>query len=198
MKILAEVLVGVAACGVAYYLARPDPPDRVRDSTRSDTATRDSRRPSSIDARGTSGMGSPASRTFSVPRARAKETLDAVPSAEQQHAMATLRNALISATSADMHRRGEDVTSCLAGVELAGTQKLRFSVDVVSTAREAIAGPWRFVEIVDGELLPDSFGACAARALGGGQRLVPPDGFEFPEYRGALPILYTISAPRSE
>ncbi len=94
-----------------------------------------------------------------------------------------------------MQRRGADVMRCLADVELAGVEKLRFSVDVVSTAHEATTGRWRFVEIVDGEPLPVSFAACAARALGGGQRVVPPKGLQFPSYRGDLEMVYTIPAP---
>ena len=114
---------------------------------------------------------------------------------EERLAIVTLRNELISAASADMQRRGEDVARCLADVELAGVEKLRFSVDVTSSPHEATVGQWRFVEIVDGEPLPLSFPSCASHALGGGQHLAPPQGYEFPDYRGDLEILYTIPAP---
>jgi hypothetical protein len=101
-------------------------------------------------------------------------------------------------TFSPVWRRGEDVMKCLECVHLAGAEKIRLSVDVVSTPGEATTGRWRFVEIADGEPLPESFASCAARALGGGQHLVPPKDFHFPEYRGDPSVLYTIPAPPAD
>lgn len=187
MKLLAELLAGVVACGAAYYLARPDHSDTEPQSMRRDSAN--------VETTTDPVAMSRHPRAIGTPPVRVVRAADAGPSAEEQHAMATLRNEVIVAVSADMQRRGEDVMRCLADVELAGVEKLRFAVDVVSTAREATTGRWRFVEIIDGEPLPASFAACAARALGGGQQLVPPKDFQFPSYRGELDVLYTIPAP---
>jgi hypothetical protein len=201
VKLLAEVLAGLVACGAAYYLARPDGPDTAsrRDQTNvgRSIAAPEPTRVDHPDVRTAAGSFSVAERppAIETPPTRIVRAADAHSSAEEQRAMATLRNEVIVAVSADMQRRGADVMSCLADVELAGVEKLRFSVDVVSTANEATTGQWRFVEIVDGEPLAVSFGACAARALGGGQRVVPPKDFRFPSYRGDLEILYTIPAP---
>ena len=111
--------------------------------------------------------------------------------------MLTLRNEVIRASSEDMHGRGVSVMKCLEGTRLAGDEKIRFAVDVVSSPQEATIRQWRFVEIADGEPLPESFAACAARAFGGGQHLVPPKDFAFPSYSGELLILYTIPATSS-
>jgi hypothetical protein len=190
MKLLVEVLAGVAACGAVYYFARPSSPERPAETTRRDAAL--------VESSSSSVQLSPSRRAVEATHIRASSAADTPTSPADEAAMATLRNALIVATSADMQRRGEDVVKCLADVKLSGVQKLRFSVDIVSTPRDATAGQWQFVEIIDGEPLPASFAACAARALGGGQHLVPPQDLRFPEYRGELEIVYTIPAPSSD
>ncbi len=187
MKLLVEVLAGLAACAAAYYVARPDPSSSVNE-------------PEPHAAVAAEGPASPVAvssspRRLDPPRVHVLSSVDAGPSVEEQQALITLRNEVISAASADMQRRGANVTNCLAGAELAVVEKLRFSVHVASSAHEGTTGQWHFVEIVDGEPLPDSFAACAARALGGGQHLVPPKGHAFPEYSGDLEIIYTIPAP---
>lgn len=187
MKLLVEMAAGLAACGAAYYLARPD--GAVSAPTAPPRATE------LVDPRSETVVTLPRPGPIDTPRLHAISTPDARPSGEQQRAMMTLRNEVIVAASADMQRRGQDVMACLEGVELAGVEKLRFSVHVTSSAHEATTGQWQFVEIADGEPLPPPFAACAARALGGGQHLVPPKGHAFPEYSGDLEILYTIPAP---
>ena len=187
MKLAAELLAGVVACGVAYVVARPGD-DRVQQS-----AHRDATPTASFGSEAPAERSPPPASHVAHTRAVATASRDA--SVEDERAMMTLRNELVVATSADMQRRGEDVVKCLGDIELAGVQKLRFAVDIESTAHEAVAGSWRFVEVVDGEPLPASFEHCAARALGGGYRLTPPTGFEFPRYRGRIDILYTIPAP---
>ena len=109
--------------------------------------------------------------------------------------MLTLRNEAIRVSSEDMHRRGMSVLGCLEGLTFAGAEKLRFAAEVVSTPTEATIQRWRFVEVAEGEPLPESFAACASRAFGGGQHLVAAKGFPFPEYTGDVQILYTIPAP---
>jgi hypothetical protein len=189
MKLVIELLAGVAAGMGAFYLARPehaapkvDPPVRPR-------VEATGARPRALD------VPAPVRDAAVTPPAPTRVSVDGGPSIAQRSAMTMLRNEVIVASAKDMHLRGADVLSCLEGVQLAGAQKLRFSVEVVSTPLEATTGRWRFVEIAEGEPLPDSFGPCAARALGSGQRLVPPEGFRFPEYSGELEILYTIPAP---
>jgi len=108
--------------------------------------------------------------------------------------MNLLRNEVIRASAEDMGRRGVSVMSCLDGVRLAGTEKIRFAVKVASTADQASTGEWRFVEIAEGEPLPESFAACATRAFGAVQHVAPPSGEQFPDYHGELMMLYTIPA----
>lgn len=194
MKILVEIFAGLIACGSAYYLALPRSTDQEMEAP-------------SV-ARRNVGVGPerphvpeappPIREAVGAPPPTPGGGVDAGPSREQESAMTMLRNEVIVATSKDMHQRGEDVLKCLDGAQLAGAQKLRFSIDVVSTPFEATTGRWRFVEIADGEPLPDSFASCAARAFGGGQHLVPPKDFHFPDYRGDLLILYTIPAPSGD
>jgi hypothetical protein len=195
MKLAIDVLAGVAACGGAYYLALPYfTEDEVTTVVRSNPGVpkvNQERLP-------VPEAPAPNRAAITAPRLRAGERMDAGLSMEQQSSMNMLRNGVIHATAEDMHRRGEDVMTCLDGVRLAGAEKIRFSVDVVSTPNEATTGRWRFVEIADGEPLPASFASCAARAMGGGQHFVPPKDFHFPEYQGDLLILYTIPAPSAD
>ena len=85
---------------------------------------------------------------------------------------------------------------CLADVELAGTQKIRFAVHVRSTPTEAIVGPWRFVEIADGQALLAAFPECAESALGTVGRIMPGAEIQFPRYEGDIYTDYRIEAPR--
>ncbi|HEX2691777.1 MAG TPA: hypothetical protein VHN14_34440 [Kofleriaceae bacterium] len=197
MKFVIDALAGVTMYGVAYYLARPyftetqAPPVVWHPSAPND----DHPLASSALSRTRAAIAGPWMRAGD---GMPGEAMDAGPSAEQQSSMNTLRNEVIRTTAEDMHRRDEDVMACLDGTHLADVEKIRFSVEVVSTPDEATTGRWRLVEIVDGEPLPDSFASCAARAFGGGQHLVPPKGLHFPQYRGELSILYTIPAPPAE
>lgn len=188
MRLVAELAAGAAACAVAFYLARPDIGPRESD-TRAMQRTSDRRgeRPRTD--------GAAPSRPSTVSRS---EPSDAAPSLELDSAMTMLRSAAIVETARDMQSRGQDVVACLDGARPVGVQKLRFAVEVASTAAEATLGRWRFVEVADGEPVPPSFAECAARALGGGQRLVPQAGFRFPDHRGELSIVYTIPAPAAE
>lgn len=184
--LLVDLLAAIAAGGVAYHVARPD------DSTaNAETAGQDIPA-TTVSMRAPTRLAPP--RRPDAPHTRTIAVANTALRADEQPSMAILRNQLIVATSADMHRRGEDVMRCLADVQLAGPEKLRFAVSVDSSAHQATTGPWRFVEIVDGEPLPASFAVCAARALGGGYHLEPPSRLEFPRYRGELEIIYTIPA----
>lgn len=184
MKLLVELLAGVAACGVVYYLAR-DPARVVAPSPNTELDAPKGTAPSEHSP-------PPVSRPPLIPLPREAA---ATPNAIADHELAPLRNEVITAAMADMRRRGEDVIACLGGAQLAGAEKLRFVIEVSSSAHEAATGQWRFVEIVDGEPLPSSFGTCAAHAFGGGYRVVPPPGQQFPSYRGELSVVYTIPAP---
>jgi hypothetical protein len=191
MRLAAELLAGAAACGIAYYFARPNaaPRSPAPSIIRRAAHARDERQqPDSVAEHG--------ARAPSVAAPRS-EHADAAPSPKQESAMTMLRNAAIVESSRSMHDRGQDIVECFEGTRPAGAEKLRFAVEVTSIPAEATLGQWRFVEVVDGEPVPATFAACAARALGGGQHLVPKPGFRFPDYRGDLSILYTIPAPAS-
>jgi hypothetical protein len=201
MKLFVDVLAGVAACGVAYYLASSQfNENEVTPDVHRNPHVRNPHVPDGNDAGPpVSAVPPEENRAASArPSVNADEVSDAGPSAEQEFSMNMLRNAVITATAKDMYQRGEDILKCLDGVQLAGAEKIWFSVDIVSKPDEATIGRWRFVEVADGEPLPDSFASCAARAFGGGQHLVPPKDIHFPQYRGDLSILYTIPAPSAD
>jgi hypothetical protein len=197
MRLAAELLAGAAACGIAYYVARPNaaPRSPAPSTMRRAADVREERlRPDSVAEHAAQAPSAVVPRSEHAPRS---EHTDAPPNPEQESAMAMLRNAAIVESSRSMHDRGQDIVECLEGAWPAGPEKLRFAVEVTSTPAEATLGQWRFVEVADGEPVPATFAACAARALGGGQHLVPKPGFRFPDYRGDLSILYTIPAPAS-
>ncbi len=82
MKLVTEVLAGVVACGAAYYLARPDRSDAVTESIRRDEVNvESSSKPTPMTAR---------PRAIEAPSVRPVRAAEAGPSAEEQHAMATL------------------------------------------------------------------------------------------------------------
>lgn len=200
MKLFKDVVAGVAAAGVAYWVASAvlarTPPSRVaegRSSTiqeRADTAT------DSPPRRADSAAARIAAEARAVqPAQPSTEPADDLRTIQQRSSMTLLRNEVIRASAEDMARRRVSVTSCLDGTRLSGEEKIRFAVDVESTADHATIGAWRFVEIADGEPLPGSFATCAERAFGRGHRVAPPPGEQFPEHRGELMMLYTIPAP---
>jgi hypothetical protein len=180
MKLLTEVLAGAAACGIAYYVALPNAAtaQQTRTVPRAAQPQHDQAVPSARSAN-TATVASPAVTE---------------PSLEQQNAMATLRNEVSVESSRDMQARGQSVVACLAGIQFAGAEKLRFSVAVASMRDKATIEGWQFVEVAEGEPVPESFASCASNALGKGQRLAPPKDLHFPDYRGGLSILYTIPA----
>lgn len=142
-KLLVDLLAAIAAGGVAYYVARPDGSTTNAETTRHDITA--------ITAPTRARIRS--SRSPDTSHTRALSVANAGPRVHEQPSMAILRNQLIVASSAYMHRRGEDVMRCLADVQRAGPEKLQFAVDVDSSAHQATTGKWRFVEIVDGEPL---------------------------------------------
>jgi hypothetical protein len=194
---VADFVAGVAAAGVSYgvasaILAEPvpirAPPDRslerraqVRDDSPRGPAER-------------VAVSKLAPARAARPGAQATDTPESQESFKERASMNLLRNEVIRAYTEDMGRRGVSVVSCLDGVRLAGTEKIRFAVTVASSASQASTGEWRFVEIAEGEPLPESFAACATRAFGAGQRVAPPSGEQFPDYRGELMMLFTIPA----
>ena len=103
-----------------------------------------------------------------------------------------IRSAVLNAIGEDMAARGVAISDCLVGLEVVGPQKIRFEVDVDATPSEVRTGAWRFSEIVDGHLLPDSFATCAERALGGHHVIAPRHDESFPTYRGPISMLYRI------
>lgn len=181
MKLLVELLAGVGVCGVVYYVAR----DKSRD-TPSAAAEHEPQHASAL----IEGPSTPPAST----RSRHYD-LAATPNAVNARDLAALRNEVIIAAVTDMHRRGEDIMTCLGDATFSGAEKLRFAVDVSASAHEATVGQWRFVEIVDGEPLPSTFAPCADHAFGGGHRVVPPKGLAFPAYSGELSVVYTVPAP---
>jgi hypothetical protein len=198
VRLVAELMVGAATAGVAYWLASAvlsEPaPDRVAqgrspdDRTHAPAGSRHSRADRAE-------VRLPAPARAARPDAQTTEAPEDLQAFKQRASMNLLRNELIRASAEDMGRRGVRVMSCLDGVRLAGTEKIRFAVDVEATADQATTGAWRFVEIAEGEPLPGSFAACATRAFGTGQRFAPPPGEQFPDYHGELMMLYTIPAP---
>lgn len=191
MRLLGELAAGLVACAITYYLARPSVGPQGAAPAVSHTADHRNERPQS----GRIADGGPPAQPVTVAR---NEQPDRAPSPEQERAMTMLRNAAIAESSRDMQSRGQSVVACVGDAQPAGTEKLRFAVEVTSTPTEATLGAWRFIEVADGEPVPPSFAECAARALGGGQHLVPPAGFRFPDYRGELSFLYTIDPPPGE
>ncbi len=191
MKLYLELLVG-AAVGVGVYVVA-----RHRDAPASVAV--DEKTPDRVPAEhgvplehrgftpppGGTEVAHPASEAPRDPRAEHDDRV----------AMNALETAIIARTSEDMQKRGADVRACARSLDLAGTQKLRFSVAADSTRGSADFGPWRFREIVDGEALPDSFGPCAERALGQGGHVTAGSDIAFPEYRGDVEIIYTLPAP---
>jgi hypothetical protein len=105
-----------------------------------------------------------------------------------------LHNSILSETGREMQFRHASVLDCINGVDLASTQKIRLAVHVVSTGKEARFDRWRFVEIVDGQELPDSFPGCVESALGGGGLVIPRPGATFPVYDGEISTVYRIQA----
>jgi hypothetical protein len=188
MRMTFDVLVGAVACGAAYYLALPGP-------VVTGEAVAAQRQSAASDRQaGFSEPVAPARTTPTSVPAAPLEAVDDRAKVEQRFAISMLRNEIIGKVAEDMHRRGDSVVKCLAGVRLAGAERLRFSVTVVSTALEATTGRWRFVEIAEGEPLPESFAACAERAFGGDQHVAAPNDVHFPDYRGDLVFLYTLPA----
>jgi hypothetical protein len=197
VRLVADLVAGVAAAGVAYWVASAilSEPTRARVAQRRSLDERAHALAGSPRDRAAVRMPTPA-RAAGLDRTDARTT-DAPedPRALKQRAsMNLLRNQVIVASAENMGRRGVSVMSCLDGVHLSGAEKIRFAVEVESTANQATTGQWRFVEIAEGEPLPDSFAACAMRAFGTGQRIAPPPGEQFPDYRGELMMLYTIPA----
>ncbi len=127
-----------------------------------------------------------------APSAPGDALLNSVVDIVARNEMSTLYNAVLAVSG---HPNG--VMECLRGVELASAMRLRFAVDVEATPHLATTGAWRFVEIVDGQQLPEAFAACAARALGGNLRVTPPSGSTFPTFRGELTTLYRTPEPPS-
>lgn len=203
MRLVMDLVVGVAAAGVAYWGASAvlsEPPSARVAQGRSST----------LDERAHAPAGSPRGGADSAavriaapvravqPNAQPTEAPEDLRAVQQRASMNLLRNEAIRASTEDMAHRHVSIMGCLDGVRLAGAEKIRFAVDVESTSDEATTGAWRFVEVADGEPLPGSFAACAARAFGVGQRVVPPPGQQFPDYHGDLVMLYTIPASDAE
>ena len=191
MKLYLELLIGVAVGAGAYVLARDKgASESVRSGDGTTTAVRPQQQPALPPLAGNKNT-------------IATDAVSVVPSAprdarvehEERMAMNALKNAIITSTSEDMHRRGADLLACTRDLDLAGTEKLRFSVHVDSSRSSADYGPWRFEEIVDGEALPASFTACAQRALGQGGHVKAGQDLEFPQYEGDVELVYTIPAP---
>ena len=189
MRLLLEIAAGLAAAGVSYCLTMRCGTPAPQDAGPARLAPQDHRRVAEFPINGLAVEGR-ATRS-------AGPATGAALSVEQQVSLKTLRNEIINDTAADMRQRGQDILPCLRGTHLAGAEKLRFSVDVVSSPTEATTGSWHFVEVADGEPLPESFATCAEHAFGGGRRVVAPSDAAFPAYRGSVPILYEIPAPSS-
>lgn len=193
MKLYLEVLIGAAVGAGVYVVARhQDAPASVAVDEKSPDRVPPER----------GGFAPLGPRGFAAPLggsevARPAPEAPRNPRAEHDDrvAMNALKTAIIVRTSEDMQKRGADVRACARSLDLAGTQKLRFSVAADSTPGSADFGPWRFREIVEGEALPDSFGPCAERALGQGGHVTTGSDSPFPDYRGDVDVIYTLPAP---
>jgi hypothetical protein len=192
MKLYLELLIGVAVGASVYVLARAkNASEPVRGADGTTTAVDlPQQEPAATSLPGSETTI--ATDTVSVARSAPR---DARAEHENRMAMNALKNAIITSTSEDMHRRGTDLLACTRDLDLAGTEKLRFSVHVDSSKSSADYGPWRFDEIVDGEALPASFAPCAQRALGQGGHVKAGQDLEFPQYEGDVELVYTIPAP---
>lgn len=203
MRLAADVAAGVVAAGVAYWVASGILPEPSAARVAQGPSSNLGERGHAPDAPSRGGADRAAVRTVAPartarPDAQPTDPPEDLRAIQRGASMDLLRNEVIRASAEDMGRRHVSVTRCLEGVRLAGAEKIRFVVDVDSTSDQAAIGAWRFVEIADGEPLPEAFAACAARAFGAGQRVVPPPGAHFPDYHGELAMLYTIPAPAGE
>ena len=192
MKLGIEIVLGGVAAIVTYSLARPAQQSTVAPPQRMEV----------VEGAASGGGSATSPPTHEQDAGIRRGVVDtsakhgtAPESAARTRAMQTLYNAVVMASAEDTFSRGEDIRQCLSGVELAGPQKLRFAVSVTSGPAQAVAGPWRFVEIVDGEPLPASFPECAERILGGAERVVKAGEDAFPDFVGELDIIYRIPAP---
>lgn len=195
MRVIGDVLAGIAAGAVTLLVALHVTAPESRVNAVAPAASVDERRPVGSLQTPSAGSSRRSERwSFSVPVIQMRGA-DADASTGEPSSFTALRNHLVDETGRAMHRRGVSVMDCLAGVELVGAQKIRFAAQIVSTPTEAIVGPWRFVEIVDGQVLPDAFPACAESALGTVGRITPEAGIQFPRYEGDIATVYRIEAP---
>jgi hypothetical protein len=114
-------------------------------------------------------------------------------SPQQIHEENILRNSVIVAASESMSKRNVALEECFGDTPIVDTLKLRFSVDVSSTPDRGVTRAWRFDQIVEGQELPPTFGACASETLGRDQRFLPPAGSRLPTFDGELSIVYTLT-----
>lgn len=189
-QILAGVAAGVATFFVALHVTAPES----RAIVGSPTSTTDDRHPPGAWQAPTAGSSHPSDRPFSVPFQQVPGS-GAGANADEPLAFHALRNRVLDETGRAMQRREVSVMDCLAGVELVGAQKIRFAAHVRSTPAEAIVGPWRFLEVADGQALPDAFPECAESALGTVGRINPGAEGQFPRYEGEISTVYRIEAP---
>jgi len=197
MRLVIDVLAGATAGVLTFYLVSPEPEPAPQPTAGSAELT-DSSLARNGDGRGhAEGLQRETrARAFMYhTEGRTPESNPRSQSFGERLRLQSLRNEVIKASSEYGSRRGDSVLDCLGGVELMGTQKLRFSVEIESTLTEATIVRWQFVEVIDGQPLPNEFSSCAERALGGDLRIVPPAGADFPDYRGTLDIVYVIPAP---
>jgi hypothetical protein len=192
-----RVLCGIAAGSVSFWIVvrvfMPAESIHSNARTASTIAHRDVRSSRTIDP----GVGGSASAPRPAPMDNGARDVGSEPHSSSSDDMeqSELRNSILVATGRDMRLRHASVLDCLNGVELAGTQKIRLAVYVVSTANEAKFERWSFVEIVDGQELPGSFPGCVETALGGGGHVIPRPGTKFPVYDGKISMVYRIEAP---
>ena len=196
---LVRIGLGVLSCvvsfAIAYYATMPSSPP----ASPSPSPSPSSAPPVGEPAEAAAHEPMPPSRADSGRRVEAAPASPSAstrpaPSSEDARAL-QLRNRVTDEIGRDQQRRGVSVMDCLADVELAGDQKLRFAVRVTSQPAEALVEGWRFVEIVDGQALPEPFAACASAVVRPGLRVVGDPHAPFPAFEGELDILYRVPSP---
>jgi hypothetical protein len=177
LRLATEIALAAALGGAAFFAARGR--DKIEIATeRAAIATR---------------RDPPAEATPSTPAAARRAGDQRAAAAHEVHiAPDEIKRVVVNATAVAMSAERGVVEDCLADVELAGELTLGFEIDVDATSTTVRTGHWRFVHVIEGQALPDAFGACAAHALGGALVIAARPHEPFPVYRGTVTLKYRV------
>lgn len=185
---LIVVLSAIAAFGIAYEVAsgRQEPYQGIPVAARPGERTTGSL----VPVAGTvspqiAGRPTLAIEPAMVAPARRAEAYDV---AEQE-----LRNRVIDETGLGMQARGVSLDSCMAADDIVGDLKIRASATVSSTPNEAVVHQWKFVEVLDGQLVPATFEACVVRVLGREFRFQSKPNIPFSTFDGDVSTVFRLS-----